>query len=588
MGEKKDKEKADSILISTSSDSLYISERIEIDSLNNLQEAIEDSVKLDKNKKSSIHISFGNNNKKGDNADLEGPLGSMVYIYVALLSLLLLLFYMWPIKRYFKKLKKGSVVEAKLRQKVKKRIYQLPLVASLLFSLIFVVQRMEELYIVFFDVEISSLSESMAISGEFITTSIVAALVTIIFVYQWFQYKVETQYLEHVLTPEELIYKDKEFFTGKIRNRLWTSSLMTTFLPILIVFLYITINVSHVPKLMEDTYTKEVKTILFGEALVDRASIGVDDIPSWVFYYDIPNSFLMVFGMMSSMIVAFIYVFFFIRWTTARIVVPIHDLLDKMHLVQNGDFTSYTYIKTPDEMGRLTSGYNEMVTKLGVYFKDINEMKDSYRRFVPQQFLDYLGKEKFSDIKLGDQVEKEMSVLFSDIRDFTSISEKMTPQQNFNFINDYLSYMEPVISKYHGFIDKYIGDAIMALFPNPDDAIKAALEMLDKLEEFNVLQKKKERPIVKIGLGIHTGNLMLGVIGGVNRMEGTVISDAVNLAARLEGLTKKYKRTIIISDSTKNKMMGKEIVNFEFLGETKVKGKEKSTEIYSITKKLNT
>jgi class 3 adenylate cyclase len=214
-------------------------------------------------------------------------------------------------------------------------------------------------------------------------------------------------------------------------------------------------------------------------------------------------------------------------------------------------------------------------------------MKESYRRFVPQQFLDYLGKEKFSDIKLGDQVEKEMSVLFSDIRDFTTISEKMTPQQNFNFINDYLSYLEPVISRYHGFIDKYIGDAIMALFPNPDNAVRAALEMLDKLEEFNLSQKKSKKPIVRIGLGIHTGNLMLGVIGGANRMEGTVISDAVNLAARLEGLTKKYDRTIIISDSTKNKMKDRETVEFEFLGETKVKGKEQSTEIYSVTKILS-
>ena len=109
-------------------------------------------------------------------------------------------------------------------------------------------------------------------------------------------------------------------------------------------------------------------------------------------------------------------------------------------------------------------------------------MNEANARFVPRQFLEYLGKESIADIQLGDQVQKEMAVLFTDIRDFTSISEQMTPKENFNFLNNYLGYMEPVIRNNNGFVDKYIGDSIMALFPdNTEDAINAAIEMRIKL-----------------------------------------------------------------------------------------------------------
>ncbi|HEY9706158.1 MAG TPA: adenylate/guanylate cyclase domain-containing protein, partial [Allocoleopsis sp.] len=110
------------------------------------------------------------------------------------------------------------------------------------------------------------------------------------------------------------------------------------------------------------------------------------------------------------------------------------------------------------------------------------QLNKAYERFIPYQFLQLLQKESIVDVKLGDQVQKEMSVLFSDIRDFTSMSEQMTPEHNFKFINSYLSRMEPIITQYRGFIDKYIGDAIMALFSgSADDAVKAGIAMLEQL-----------------------------------------------------------------------------------------------------------
>ncbi|MDX1960540.1 MAG: 7TM diverse intracellular signaling domain-containing protein [Leptospiraceae bacterium] len=177
------------------------------------------------------------------------------------------------------------------------------------------------------------------------------------------------------------------------------------------------------------------------------------------------------------------------------------------------------------------------------------ELITSYARFVPEQLLTFLGKDIITKVGLGDSIQKDMTILFSDIRAFTSISETLSPSENFGFINSYLETMGPIIRKHNGFIDKYIGDAIMALFPQkPSDAIDASIEMLEELHKLNVRRKAKGFIPISIGIGIHTGSQMLGIIGEKERMEGTVISDVVNTASRLEGLTKAYSTALLISE----------------------------------------
>ena len=164
-----------------------------------------------------------------------------------------------------------------------------------------------------------------------------------------------------------------------------------------------------------------------------------------------------------------------------------------------------------------------------------------YTRFVPKEFIKNLGKADIADVKLGDNVEKDMSILFSDIRGFTTLSEQMTPVQNFNFINSYLNVMGPVIRSHRGFIDKYIGDAIMALFDkSADDAVMGAIAMLRQLGKYNEGRKRAGYSPIEIGIGINTGTLRIGTVGESGRMEGTVIGDAVNIASRTEGMTKIY------------------------------------------------
>ncbi|MCF8387484.1 MAG: adenylate/guanylate cyclase domain-containing protein, partial [Bacteroidales bacterium] len=248
-----------------------------------------------------------------------------------------------------------------------------------------------------------------------------------------------------------------------------------------------------------------------------------------------------------------------------------------------GEMDQFSIVRTNDEIGVLTEGYNDMSQKIKDYITSISRINQANARFVPKQFLEYLGKESIADISLGDQVQQEMTVLFCDIRNFTTISEDMTPRENFNFLNNYLGYMEPIIRRNKGFVDKYIGDSIMALFSQrAEDALNAAIEMRIKLVEFNQVMEQFGKPPISNGFGIHTGNLMLGIVGGEGRMDGTVISDAVNLSSRLEGLNKLYGGSIIISEDTLIRINDPSHYNYRFLDIVKVKGKKEAVYIFEV------
>ncbi|CAK8718474.1 Ligand-binding sensor domain-containing protein [Candidatus Electrothrix laxa] len=209
------------------------------------------------------------------------------------------------------------------------------------------------------------------------------------------------------------------------------------------------------------------------------------------------------------------------------------------------------------------------------------QLSEAYSRFVPHIFFNFLGKESILDVNLGDQVEKELTVLFADIRDFTSLSENMTPKETFDFINSYLGQMGPIVYQSEGFVDKYIGDAIMALFPTAQQAVHAAIQMNTiLLSEQSQKRIKNHQMPVRIGIGINTGNLMLGTVGQKNRMDGTVISDAVNLAARLESLTSYYGVNILFSEETYRSLTDPDLYQVRLLDNVAVKGKKKPVKVF--------
>jgi len=186
-------------------------------------------------------------------------------------------------------------------------------------------------------------------------------------------------------------------------------------------------------------------------------------------------------------------------------------------------------------------------------------------------------------VQLADQAQSDISVMFTDIRDFTSLSEQMGPQENFNFLNSYLQRVSPVIGRHHGFADKFLGDGMMALFPeHPSNGMDAAIALRREVTVYNGHRASVGYDPVRIGSSLHTGSVILGIIGEEARMQGTVIADAVNLASRLENLTKLYGVDILVSETTLESIDDPDRYETRFLDEMRVKGRNEPVKIYEV------
>lgn len=508
---------------------------------------------------------------------------SMLFQIVLFTSIILGYAINIPFKRFFGKKRKGRPVTPALQAFCKKYILLTPYFNSGILLLTFGILHVYMVYILLFTSELKD-DLTRELFSNFLFVSIVASLLSMSFVFFWQKHRVHIRYIEHLFTPQEL---QKRIFIsrpGRIKFRLYLASATTTLLPLTIVILYLTLSLTSIKDL--GPLTSSEIHVLFGDYdKVFKMPESMDSTSEFsnLSYINAIDNLLMFFGIGSGILVSMVYIFIFVNWTTQGIIQPVKELLDNMKLSGEGILDNFTLVRTNDEIGELSEGYNSMTHKLKAHIDHISAMNAANARFVPRQFLEFLGKENLTDIALGDQVQKEMTVLFSDIRSFTELSEGMTPKENFDFINHYLGYMEPVIGANNGFIDKYIGDAIMALFGDSvEDAIDAAVDMRRALTEFNNDRVSDDQPAVDCGIGIHTGNLMLGIVGGEGRMDGTVISDAVNLASRLEGLTKIYKTSIIISEDTLLKIKDPTRYNYRFLDVTQVKGKREATFLYEI------
>lgn len=197
----------------------------------------------------------------------------------------------------------------------------------------------------------------------------------------------------------------------------------------------------------------------------------------------------------------------------------------------------------------IASFLSSVVDNIQLY-ADTEKMAASFRRFVPEAFLKILNRSDFKSIELGDQVARRMAVLVTDIRSFTTLSERMTPEQVFSFVNEFLAEVGPVVRANSGFVNKYIGDAVMALFDGPGDGLTAAVGLIRQIGLFNERRRRDGKFAIQIGVAVNSGDLMLGTIGEAERLEGSVLADAVNLCFRLESLTKTYGAQILTTDAT--------------------------------------
>jgi class 3 adenylate cyclase len=177
----------------------------------------------------------------------------------------------------------------------------------------------------------------------------------------------------------------------------------------------------------------------------------------------------------------------------------------------------------------------------------LRRLIESSRRFVPQPFLNALGKSDITDVAIGDATLRDMTVLFMDIRGFTPLSERMTADENLRFLNSLLERILPSIERNNGFVDKYMGDAMMALFADcPDDAVRAGIGLQEAVVAYNEERRAAGEPTVTVGVGINSGELILGTLGSGTRLDTTVIGSIVNVAARVEKLTKDFGVPLIV------------------------------------------
>ena len=225
--------------------------------------------------------------------------------------------------------------------------------------------------------------------------------------------------------------------------------------------------------------------------------------------------------------------------------------------------------------------YEKSIREANEREEAMRKIFDATGKFVPYQFLKSLGHELITDVKLGDQVEKIVTVLFTDIRNYTSLSEQMTPEETFGFICMFNAGMGPIIRRHRGFINQYLGDSIMAIFPfNASDALVASIEMQKEVQEFNTKRHQENKAQIEIGIGMHTGPLIMGITGDFDRMDACTISDTVNTASRVESLTKHFKSSILLSDASLQQITNKSDFYLRNLGFVQLKGKHNSINVH--------
>jgi len=211
------------------------------------------------------------------------------------------------------------------------------------------------------------------------------------------------------------------------------------------------------------------------------------------------------------------------------------------------------------------------------------QLTTAHSRFVPHQFLHSLNRKNIVDVRLGDLVQKEISIFFSDIRGFTSLIEDLPAAEALGFVNQYLSYIEPPLMEAGGFIDSYSGDGVMALFDgSADSAVQGAIAIQRALEGYNAERHRQGLKPVRTGMGINTGTVMLGTMGGRNRLKCGVIGDAVNLASRVEGLTKVYGASLLITEPTHDRLKDPSRYSLRRIEPVRVMGKQKPVTLYEV------
>jgi class 3 adenylate cyclase/HAMP domain-containing protein len=327
-----------------------------------------------------------------------------------------------------------------------------------------------------------------------------------------------------------------------------------------------------------------------------------------VFYQDANRITVQIFITLG---ISIVLTSFLLVMVTGHLTNPLGRIVKTMNtIIKSADLSSRVDVEFQDETGNLAFTFNRMIGELDNAYRQIKRyafeavlagkkeerIRHIFQKYVPKNVIErfFASPEK---MLVGDN--RNLSILFSDIRSFTTISEGMAPDDLVNSLNRYFSGQVDIIYNRSGIVDKYIGDAIMAFWGAPekheDDALQsvlAGLDMIDALGSFNENQRRLGKPEFHIGVGINYGEVTVGNIGSERKMDYTVIGDAVNLASRMEGLTKTYHSELLISEYVytelhKTQPQDNIALHFRLLDTVAVKGKTKGVKIYTTKRTLN-
>lgn len=255
----------------------------------------------------------------------------------------------------------------------------------------------------------------------------------------------------------------------------------------------------------------------------------------------------------------------------------------------NVNLSAAVYIETSGRSNRWESDLAELFCRnasMAIQNLQLHEQQlallRAVERFVPTRLLDLLETSDVVQVKVGQHVQREMTVVFADLWGFTSIAERLSPQETFAFLNDFFAALVPAIHAHGGVVDKYMGDGIMALFPgSAEDAVRAGLAMVESTRSFT--SRRPTLPFTpRLGVGVHSGPMILGLLGAADRIDFTAISDSVNITSRIERLTRTYEADMLITREVFERLPAELQKDTRLLGHVDLRGKTRNVELFEV------
>lgn len=409
--------------------------------------------------------------------------------------------------------------------------------------------------------------------------SLFTSILVLLLIYFGQKFRVQTKYIDHVFSEKRLHRLPRGFNFPGIRARFFITTVFLTFVPLIIISFYAISGINLVENL--DSLSDSQLDFIYGDLIELTQQIPfLQDKIMYVSYSGIIQMFI---GIVPGLFFSAIFIFKITTWSNISIVKPIKELLKSMKQVERGNLNSYTVVRSREETGQLVNGFNRMLTGL----KDRDRIKSLFGQYLSSEVSAEILK---GNVDLTGNLY-QATILFADIRGFTTLSESITPQETITFLNEYYAVIIDVILEHGGIIDKFMGDGILVLFGVPidskdhaDKAVAAALEMRERLAEFNMERTANGIFPVNIGIGIHTGEVIAGNVGNSHKLEYTVIGDTVNIASRIETLTKKFETDMLIGESVYDSLSkgNSSRERFEILKGVSLKGKKTKVNLLKI------